>query len=70
MTTISVPISDDVVKYTPVPVPTMSTNTSYFKEDWFDNALVNNGYKDYFMVDPILEEGHNNINKFNNVIKL
>ena len=69
MTTISVPIlSDDVIKYTQVPVPNTSTNTSDLKEDWFDKSLVNDGYKDYFMFDPTTEVGRNKIAKYKNVM--
>ena len=46
MTTISIPISGDVVKYTQFPVLKIPTNASDLKAEWFNDALVNNGYKD------------------------
>ena len=68
MTTLSVPISGDVVKYTQFLVPNTTTNTTDVKKDWFDDALVNYGYKDYFKLGPTTQEGHNEIPKFNNMM--
>ena len=50
-------------------MPNTSTDAYDFKEYWFDNVLVNEGYKDYFMFNPTTEIGRDKIAKFNNVME-